>query len=178
MHFIGFSGSSRKASYNRALLRAVAELLPTGVTFEMIEIGGLPLYDQDAETEFPQIVKDIKGKIRAADGIVIATPEFNRSFSGVLKNAIDWTSRPYGDSAWSGKPVLVMGCSMGAIGTALAQYDLKKVLLYLNCRVLGQPEIYIGMAQEKFDASGSLTDEGTKTFLSDALKTFAEFASH
>ena len=175
MHFIGFSGSLRKGSYNRALLQAVAELLPEGATLDTIEIGNLPLYNQDLEVDFPEAAKDIKGKIRAAEGIIVATPEFNRSVSGVLKNMIDWTSRPYGDNAWAGKPVLVMGCSGGHIGTALAQYDLKKLLLYLNCRVIGQPEIYIGMAQEKFDASGVLIDDSTKKFLSDGLAPFVEF---
>ena len=177
MQLIGFSGSLRKDSYNRALLRAAAELLPQGHTLEVLEIGHLPLYNQDLEADFPVSVKEIKEKIRNSDGIIIATPEFNRSLSGVLKNMIDWTSRPYGDSAWKGLPVLVMGASGGNIGTALAQSHLKSILLYLDCRVPGQPEIYIGTAQDKFDKAGALTDEKTKEFLVGALKTFATFAT-
>jgi chromate reductase len=176
MHFIGFSGSLRKASYNSALLRAASTLLPAGDTLEILEIGHLSLYDQDLEANFPAAVAEIKEKMRTADGIIVATPEFNRSIPGPLKNMIDWTSRPYGDSSWKGKAALVMGASMGPLGTALAQYDLKKILLHLSCRVLGQPEIFIGTAQDKFDKEGVLIDESTKKFLTESLKTFSEFA--
>jgi chromate reductase len=160
---VGIVGSLRKASINRFLMNAVKQMAPQGVTVELLEIGNLPLFDQDREmNDYPKEAQALKDKILAANGALIATPEYNRSVPGVLKNAIDWTSRPYGKNAWAGKTVGVMGASGGAIGTALAQYHLKQILQYLDARVLGQPEFYLGGAVAKFDASGVLTDETTK----------------
>ena len=169
------SGSARKDSYNTALAHAFIEALPEGHTADIVEYGDVPHYNQDVEVSaYPESARAIKAKIRAADGIVIATPEYNRSIPGYLKNMIDWTSRPYGDNAWAGKPVYVTGASGGAIGTALAQYALKQVLLYLDARVMGQPEFYFNFAAEKLEG-GVLVDEDTKTYLAKAAEAFVAF---
>jgi chromate reductase len=169
------SGSARKGSYNTALLHAFKEALPEGSTAEIAEYGDIPLYNQDVEgSAYPESAKALKAKIRAADGVVIATPEYNRSIPGYLKNMIDWTSRPYGDSAWDGKPVYVTGASGGAIGTALAQYVLKQSLAYLNARVPGQPELYFNFAADKLK-DGVLVDEETKGYVKKAAETFVAF---
>lgn len=149
------------------LLTALAELAPADMTIEVVEIGNLPLYNSDDETEFPAIAQALKDKIEKADGIIIATPEYNRSISGVLKNAIDWASRPYGKNSFSGKPVLVAGVSIGRIGTAVAQSHLRQILLHLNANVIGQPELYL--TNDIFSADGSISDELTKKLLSGAL---------
>ncbi len=174
-NLVAISGSLRKASYNSALIRTFKERAPEGVTIEILEIGNLALYDQDLETDFPQVVTNLKNKIKSADGVLIATPEYNRGIPGPLKNALDWTGRPYGDSAWNEKPVYVTGASGGNIGTALAQYSLKQVLGYLNARVPGQPEFYLGSAQKKFDTEGNLVDEDTLTFIDSALAAFTAY---
>ncbi|MDE2213248.1 MAG: NAD(P)H-dependent oxidoreductase [Patescibacteria group bacterium] len=175
MRLVGFTGSLRKASYNRTLLRTLGELLPEGASLEILDPGVLPLFNQDLEKDFPATAKDFKEKIRGANGVIIATPEFNRSIPGVLKNAIDWTSRPYGDNVFQGKKVLVLGASGGNVSTALAQYDLKKILLYLDARMMGQPEVMIGNILGKLDASGALTDAPTRDFLRGAIKKFVAF---
>jgi chromate reductase len=177
MNFIGIVGSLRKDSLNRKVLNAASALLPAGSTLEIVEIGNLPLYNQDAETPFPAAATTLKDKIKKSDGVIFATPEFNRTIPGPLGNAIDWISRPYGQNALIGKPALVMSASMGPIGGALAHYALKQSLLHMNMYVLGQPEIFVGVAQDKFDASGKLTDASTKEFLANSLKTFADFAA-
>ena len=169
MNILGFVGSLRQGSYNKMLMQAFMGSLPAEARMEIAEIGNLPLYNTDLEADFPKEASKLKAKIKAADAIIISTPEFNRSISGVLKNALDWTSRPYGDNAWAGKRVLVVGASTGAIGTALGQYHLKQILLYLDARVLGQPEFYCGMAKSKFDANGKLIDEPTKEHITKAL---------
>ncbi len=163
------SGSLRKDSYNTAVLRALHKLLPEGVTAEVLKIDAVPLYNEELEAEFPQTALEAKQRIENADAIVIATPEYNRSIPGVLKNFIDWMSRPYGKSSFAGKPVLIVGASMGPIATALAQYHLKQILLYLGAEVIGQPEIYIGTAHEKFNEQGELTDTHTKQHLQKAI---------
>jgi len=175
MKFIGFVGSLRKDSYNRKLMMAVAGIVPPEISFEFIEIGDVPMFNADMEANFPPAALAVKEKIRAADAVIIATPEFNRTVPAALKNITEWASRPYGDNAFAGKKVMVMGTSTGNISTALAQYDLKKILLYLNAKLLGQPEIMIATAQTKFDVAGALTDEGTKTFLAKSLSEFISF---
>lgn len=162
---LGIVGSLRVGSYNKSILKAVEALLPSDVTMEYADIGALPLYNGDLEANFPASVTHFKNQIKAADAIIFATPEYDRSVPGVLKNAIDWASRPYGDSAWNGKPVLVMGASGGSIGTAVAQSHLKQILLYLNMKVVGQPELYINAVAEKLDKDGVLIDEKTKEHL-------------
>ena len=158
------------------VLEAVKELVPAGTTVEIVDIGSLPMFNQDVEASaFPADAQVLKDKIKAADGVLIATPEYNRSIPGVLKNAIDWTSRPYGQSAWTGKPVLTMGATGGTIGTALAQGHLKNILLYLDARVMGQPELYLTGITEKVNANGKLTDQNTREYLAKALTAFVGF---
>ena len=163
--FIAISGSLRKGSYNTALLRAAKELAPAGLEIEIADIKDFPLYNFDMEANMPKAVLDLKEKIKNADGVIFATPEYNRSTSGVLKNAIDWISRPYGTNSFDGKTALVLGASTGAIGTAVAQSHLKEIILYLGMKVIGQPEFYLGLAKEKFSEEGVLIDEKTKSFL-------------
>lgn len=174
-NLLGISGSLRKGSFNTSLLNALKERLPEGATMEVFDIGTLPLYNQDQDAGMPQAALDLKAKAKAADAIVFVTPEYNRSIPGVLKNAIDWASRPYGDNAWAGKPVFVMGATGGHVGTAVAQYALKQSLLYLDMRVMGQPEFFLGSAQEKFDGEGNLTDESTKQHIDKAIASFLPF---
>lgn len=153
MKILAISGSLRKGSFNSALVRELIKLAPAGMEIEQAEIGNLPLYDQDGEAAFPAAATALKAKIEAADGIIIATPEYNRGVPGVLKNAIDWTSRPWGKNSWAGKTVLLAGVSVGKVGTALAQAQVKDVLLYLDANVMGQPELYLGPAMDLFEVS-------------------------
>ena len=168
--FIAISGSLRKQSFNSMLLRAVKDLAPESINIEIVDIGELPLYNTDLEADFPSVAQELKDKIASSDGVIFATPEYNRSISGVLKNAIDWVSRPYGKNSFAHKKALVMGASVGQVGTAIAQSHLKHTLLHLDMHVIGQPEFYLGAAQEKFDASGNLTDENTKKHIITALE--------
>ena len=171
IHILGIAGSLRRQSYNRAALRAAASLLPAGATLEIADIDGLPGFNQDDEQNPPAKVVELKKQIRAADAILIVTPEYNYSIPGVLKNAIDWASRPYGDSAWSGKPVAVMGASVGMMGTARAQYHLRQSFIFLNMHPLNQPEVMIANAAERFDANGNLTHEPTKQIIRQLLES-------
>lgn len=176
MKLLCIVGSLSLRSYNKSLINAVGAVLHgKGIDFSIAEIGGLPHFNSDIEGHFPQEVLVLKDMIRAADGVFIATPEFNRSIPGVLKNAFDWTSRGEGGAVWSEKAVYVMGASTGLVATALAQYHLKQILLYLNARVLGQPEIQIALAEKKFDKEGLLIDEATKKFLTSAIDAFLSF---
>ena len=158
-------GSLRKDSFNRKLGLALAHLAPQDFTFEHVEIGDLPLYNQDHDGQPPESVKRLKTDISSAHGLLFITPEYNRSIPGVLKNAIDHASRPYGQSAWSGKPAGVLGVSVGAIGTALAQQHLRNVLAYLDVPTLGQPEAFIQNKDDLFDDKGHIGNEGTQKFL-------------
>ncbi len=160
---LGIPGSLRKNSYNRALLRAATELTPPGVTIETFELHDIPGFTEDEEQTPPARIVELKARVRAANAILFVTPEYNYSIPGVLKNAIDWASRPYGDSAWSKKPVAIMGASVGSIGTARAQYHLRQCFVFLDMHPVNQPEVMVGPAQQKFDAEGRLTDEATRT---------------
>jgi chromate reductase len=158
---LGIAGSLRKGSYNRAALLAAQKLAPEGMRIESFDLRGIPLYDGDQESPPPERVVQLKAAVRAADAILFVTPEYNYSIPGVLKNAIDWGSRPYGDSAWDGKPVAVMGASPGNLGTARAQYHLRQVFVFLNMCPLNRPEVMIANADERFDEQGNLTDKDT-----------------
>jgi chromate reductase len=162
VRILGIAGSLRKKSYNRAALAAAGQLLPPDATLEVFELDGLPGFSEDAEQSPPTVVVELKRQIRAADAILFVTPEYNYSIPGVLKNAIDWASRPYGDSAWSGKPAAIMGASIGTIGTARAQYHLRQIMVFLNMFPINQPEVMIGNASQRFDTEGNLTDESTR----------------
>jgi len=174
MKILGIVGSLRKHSYNRGLLQAALEVLPSGSELEIIGLEGIPLYSQDIENNMPPAVVQMKAKIRAADAILIATPEYNYSMPGVLKNAIDWCSRPYGDSAWDGKKVALMGASPAELGTSRAQYHLRQVFVYFNAKILNRPEFMLGKAHEKFDANGKLIDPKTKEKLKEFLVAFVK----
>lgn len=173
---LGIAGSLRKASYNRAALRAAQSLVPSETKLEIFELDGIPPYNQDDEQRPPAKVTELKTRIRAADAILLVTPEYNFSVPGVLKNAIDWASRPYGDSAWVGKPVAVMGASVGTLGTARAQYHLRQMFVFLDMHALNQPEVMIGTAAQKFDPQGNLTDEKTKEFIQKLLQSLRVWA--
>lgn len=159
---LGIVGSLRKQSYNRGLMQAAMEVAPSTCSLEIFDLKGIPVYNQDEETKFPPAVVSLKEKVRAADAILIATPEYNYSIPGVLKNAIDWASRPYGDSAWDNKPVAIMGTSPGGQGTSRAQYHLRQVFVYLNMHAINQPELMVPQAQDKFDDKGKLIDPKTR----------------
>lgn len=175
IRILGIAGSLRKESFNRGALRAAQELAPEGVEIEIFDLDGIPGFNQDQEREPPAIVAEFKKKIREADAILFSTPEYNYSIPGVLKNAIDWASRPYGDSAWDGKPAAIMGASGGNIATARAQYDLRKSMVFLNMFPINKPEVMIGGAGDKFDAEGNLTDENTREFIRQMLASLAEW---
>lgn len=159
---LGIAGSLRRGSYNRALLRAAADLLPADVTIETAEIGALPLYDADLEAAgVPAAVTALKARVRAADALLIATPEYNTSVSGALKNALDWLSRPP-DQVLDGKPAAIMGASPGLFGTVRSQQHLRQIATALNLLVLAKPDVFIPRAAEKFSAEGELTDERSR----------------
>ena len=172
---LGISGSLRRESYNRAALRAATQLAPEGATIEVFELDGIPGFNQDDEPNPPAKVVELKKRIREADAILFVTPEYNYSVPGVLKNAIDWASRPYGDSAWSGKPVAIMGASVGTFGTARAQYHLRQMFVFLNMFPVNQPEVMIGNAAERFDADGNLTHDPTKEFIRQLLQNLVDW---
>lgn len=157
-------GSIRKDSFNKKLARALEKLFPADFSFTHVRIDDLPPYNQDDDGNPSAEVKRLKGEIKAAQGVLFVTPEYNRSIPGVLKNAIDHASRPYGQSAWDGKPAGVIGASVGAIGTALSQQHLRNILAYLNAPTLGQPEAFIHNKEGLYDADGNFS-EGSKKFL-------------
>jgi chromate reductase, NAD(P)H dehydrogenase (quinone) len=170
VHILGIAGSLRRASYNRAALRAARELVPDNAELDIFDLDGIPCFNQDDELQPPARVIELKTRVRAADAILFVTAEYNYSIPGVLKNAIDWASRPYGDSAWTGKPVAVMGASIGMFGTVRAQYHLRQVFVFLNMHPMNQPEVMIAKAAERFDANGNLTDEKTKDLIRQLLQ--------
>jgi chromate reductase, NAD(P)H dehydrogenase (quinone) len=157
-------GSLRRDSFNRKLASAVAKLAPADFSFKQLQIGDLPLYNQDDDANPAESVKRLKAEIAAAQGVMFVTAEYNRSIPGVLKNAIDHASRPYGQSAWAGKPAGVLGASVGATGTSMAQQHLRNILAYLDVPTLGQPEAFIHAKDGLFDAAGNI-GEGSKKFL-------------
>jgi chromate reductase len=171
---LGICGSLRRQSYNTAVLRTARKLAPQGVIIETFELDGIPPFNQDEETKPPTTVLELKRRVREADGILFVTPEYNYSVPGVLKNAIDWASRPYGDNVWEGKPAAIMGASIGAIGTARAQYHLRQIFVFLNVFPVNQPEVMIGNAAQRLDAEGNLTDETTRHYMRQLLENLVE----
>jgi chromate reductase len=173
VRILGFAGSLRKQSYNRFALQAAVKLVPAGSTLETFDLDGIPPFNQDHEREPPPAVRQFKAAISAADAILIVTPEYNYSVPGVLKNAIDWASRPYGESAWNGKPVGIMGASVGMLGTGRAQYHLRQMFVFLYMFPLNQPEVMIANADEKFDEQGNLKDPKTSEKIKELLEALA-----
>jgi chromate reductase len=157
-------GSLRRESYNRKFASALAKLGPAEFSFRQLQIGDLPLYNQDDDANPAASVKRLKGEITASQGLMFVTAEYNRSIPGVLKNAIDHASRPYGQSAWAGKPAGVLGVSGGPIGTSMAQQHLRNILAYLDVPTLGQPEAFIQNKEGLFDAEGNI-GEASRKFL-------------
>lgn len=161
LRVLGISGSLRKLSYNTAALRAAQELQPAEMAIDIFDLDDIPLYSEDLRARgYPPPVKALRDRIASADGLLIVTPEYNYSFSGVLKNAIDWASRPP-EQPFDGKPIALMGASLGAFGTARAQYHLRQCFVSVNAMVLNKPEVMIAQASEKFDEQGKLVDHAT-----------------
>lgn len=158
-------GSLRRDSFNRQLANAVIALAPPELSFQQVRIDDLPLYNQDDDSAPADSVKRLKAEITASQGVLFVTPEYNRSISGVLKNALDHASRPYGQSVWAGKPAGVLGASVGATGTSMAQQHLRNILAYLDMPTLGQPEVFIHVKDGLFDEGGKLANAGSKAFL-------------
>ena len=172
---LGMSGSLRKASFNTAALRATAELLPEGMTLETAETGNLPLYDDDVRLAgYPPVVQHLRDRIKAADAILFATPEYNYSVSSVLKNAIDWASRPP-DQPFNWKPCAIVSASGSLLGGVRAQYHLRHMCVSLNCFPLNAPQVYITEAPKKFDAEGRLTDQPARDLIRQLMAELRSF---
>jgi chromate reductase len=168
-------GSLRRESLNKSLANALVKLGPADVTFDQLRIDDLPLYNQDDDGHQAEPVKRLKAAISAAHGVIFVTPEYNRSMPGVLKNAIDHASRPYGQTAWAGKPAGVLGISVGAIGTSLAQQHLRNTLAYLDMPTLGQPEVFLQAKEGFFDAGGGIADDRTRTLLQNWMTRYLAY---
>lgn len=167
-----FVGSLRQDSFNRRLACAVEKLAPSELAFEHIRIDDLPLYSQDFDADYPPLARRLKQTIEAADALLFVTPEYNRSIPGVLKNAIDIASRPWGTNSFAGKPAAVIGTSIGSTGTALAQQHLRNVLAYLDAPTLAQPEVFIHFKDDLIAADGSIANEGTTRFLQGFVEAY------
>lgn len=173
---LGIVGSLRKDSYNRWAVRAAQDLVPEGVVLKSIDLHDIPIFNQDDEMTPPASVQEFKRQVLAADAILFATPEYNYSIPGGLKNAIDWASRPFGHSAWQGKPAAVMGASSGTMGTVRAQYHLRQILVALNMPTLNQPEVMISNAAQRFTKDGRLIDEPTREIIKSLLAALVKLA--
>ena len=167
---LGIAGSLRKDSYNKGALRAAQTLCPESAKLEVYDIAGLPLFNQDEEKNPTPKVSEFKQKIRAADAILLVTPEYNYGVPGVMKNALDVASRPYGDNAWSGKPVALMSAALSVAGGIRAQYHIRQSFIFLNMDAVVQPEVAIGNATQRFDDKGNLTDETSKKLIRQLLE--------
>jgi chromate reductase len=176
LSILGFAGSLRQGSYNRSILRAAQEMVPSEANLEIFDLAGIPPFNQDLENRPAERVMEFKAAIRAADALLIATPEYNYSMPGVLKNALDSASRPYGDNALDGKPVAIMGASVGMLGTARAQYHLRQSCVFLNMYPLNRPEVMVPFAQEKVDEQGHLTDSKTREKIKELLEALILWA--
>ncbi|MDR3395763.1 MAG: NAD(P)H-dependent oxidoreductase [Parasulfuritortus sp.] len=176
LRILGIAGSLRKDSFNRYALKAAQDMVPEGAVLHLIELNDIPVFNQDDEMVPPHAVLEFKRWILAADAILFATPEYNYSVPGPLKNAIDWASRPHGDNAWLGKPAAIMGASPGNLGTARAQYHLRQILVAFGMPVVSQPEVMIGQAAQRFDRDGNLTDESTRQHIQDLLVALVKLA--
>jgi len=170
---LAFAGSLRKGSYNKALIRTALEVAPENVAIEIFGLEGIPPFNQDFVTNPPQRVVDFKEKIRNSDALLIATPEYNYSISGVLKNAIDYASRPKEDTPLEGKPVAIMSASTGRFGGARAQYHLRQIFVFLNMQPVNRPEVMLSDASHNVDADGKVTNEQTRQLIRQLLEALA-----
>lgn len=176
IRILGISGSLRKGSYNSAAIKIAAGLMPAGSSLEIFDISGIPLYNEDVKAQgLPASVQAFRDKIKSADGLLFSTPEYNYSISGVLKNAIDWASRPP-EQPFNEKPVAIMGAAGGNFGTARAQYHLRQIGVFLNMRFVNKPEVMIAAAHTKFDAAGNLSDETAKGLIKDLMAELVTWA--
>jgi chromate reductase len=171
---LGIAGSLRQQSYNKGALRAAQTLCPEGVRLDLYDLAGLPLFNQDEERNANPKVTDFKQRIRAADAILISTAEYNYGMPGVLKNALDCASRPYGDNAWDGKPVGIMSAAMSMGGGVRAQYQLRQCFVFLNMEAVVQPEVAIANAPQRFDEQGNLIDETSKKLIGQLLQRLVD----
>jgi len=176
MKVLGIPGSLRSRSYNRLLLENAGRVLPSGVEMEIFPLNEIPLFNEDEESRPPRSVVELKKAIRESDAVVISTPEYNYSISGVLKNAIDWISRPPQENPLDGKAVAIMSASTGILGGARAQYHLRQILVSLNAWVINRPEVMLAQANKKFDDNGNLIDERAVQLLSQLMSNLIAFA--
>ncbi|AAT43069.1 NADPH-dependent FMN reductase [Picrophilus oshimae] len=176
INIVGIGGSLRKNSYNRYLMLEAAKLMPEGSKLKILDISGLPFYNQDIENSYPENVKNFKNEIKNSDGILFVTPEYNYSVPGYLKNAIDLASRPYGDNSFNGKPAAIMSASIGMLGGSRAQYHLRQSFVFLNIIPINTPEVFVTMASQKFDENGNLKDEDAKKFMRQLLENLVNTA--
>ncbi len=174
---LGISGSSRSGSYNTALLEACKDLLPENATLETFDISGFPIFNRDLETKPPPDVVKFKGKVRAADAILFATPEFNFSISALLKNAIEWGNRPGEDNSWDGKPAAIISASDGPRGGARAQLHLRQIMVDLNVHPINTPQVYVARAQDALDSNLKLVDEKTRKNLAKLLQALVDWTT-
>ena len=170
-------GSLSRESINRRLAEALKRVAPPEFEFFEISYADLPIYNRDADADYPQVASDFKDAVRSADALLFVTPEYNRSIPGALKNAIDWGSRPYGDNAWSDKPTAVIGASSGQIGTAVGQQSLRGTLSYLNTRQMTAPEAYIHFTPGLIEADGTVTVSSTEDFLRTFMRQFLDYTA-
>ncbi|MEJ5292832.1 MAG: NADPH-dependent FMN reductase [Candidatus Methanosuratincola sp.] len=177
MKVLAIVGSLRAGSYNRALALNAKELAPEGVEVEVAGLEGIPPFNQDLERQPPETVRALKDKIRSADALLICTPEYNYSVPGVLKNAIDWASRPFEDSPFDGKPVAIAGASTGSMGTSRAQYHLRQICVGLGMYALVYPEIFVPAAEKKFDPTGRIVDDKLRAKLVEMLESLRDWAA-
>jgi chromate reductase, NAD(P)H dehydrogenase (quinone) len=166
---LGFAGSLRRGSYNRMLLRNAVELAPDNIELEVFELDGIPPFNQGFENDMPTRAKEFKSRVKAADAILIVTPEANYSVPGVLKNAIDWASRPYGDNSFKEKPAAIMSASISSIGGARAQYHLRQMMVFLEMHPVNRPEVMVPFAAKAFDPEGRLNDQKARDLVKELL---------
>lgn len=171
-------GSLSGRSINRKLTDALVSMAPNGLEFAEIPIGDLPMYNYDADDDYPPAAVTLKAAIRNSDALLFATPEYNRSIPGALKNALDWGSRPYGDNAWGGRPGGIIGASVGETGTSMAQQHLRNILAYLDVPAMTQPEAFIQYTSERFAEDGTVRDDSTREFLGSWMTAYAEWVGH
>jgi len=177
LRIAALSGSLRKESYTTKLIKAFQKLAPEDITVDIIPIGDLPHINQDLEDDLPETVKNFHQQLEQIDGILLATPEYNRSYSPVIKNALDWGSRPQGKNKWAQKPAIVVGCTPYTLGAFGAQHHLRQVLVYLDVYPLQQPEFYLTNTAEKFDNQGNLTDKETEALIKKVWESFVIYAN-
>ncbi len=177
IRIFGFGGSFRKGSYTKALLHAAKELVPEDAELEIFDIGGIPLFNQDLEKNMPAEVRRFKDGIKAADAVLISTPEYNYSVPGFLKNAIDWASRPYNDNSFEDKPVAVMSGSGGTFGGSRAQYHLRQMMVFLNAHMINKPEVIVTFINEKVSPEGVVTDQKTREKIKEMLEALVSWTN-